>query len=152
MALDKKVSQLENQPIPGSSDLFKYGNDKNITYDQLKAAILAAGSSDTSVECESSATTNINLGSSSNYRGFTVDCVMTRGSKYRKEILQILSDGSDAFVLSSGYMTIPNDVEETLGVELTADTSSGQVRLNIIVDGTGAPIVKFTYKLTNLIV
>ena len=148
-ALDKKPSQMPNQAIPGESDLFVYGNDVVATWAQLKAAIASASSSLSLETCLANATTNINLGSASLYKGFTIDIEYKRGTRYRKEILQVINDLSDAYVFSSGFITIPNTEEETLGLEISADIDSGQARLNIIVDNSSVTNVNVAYRLTN---
>ena len=153
MATNKATSELTNKPSPSGPDFFRYGSvgqDWNITWDQIINALQNTGISTQSILVISDTTYILNLGLLSVFGGFTIDYLATRATRVRKEILQIVTDGSTVQLLSSGFKTIPDTEDETCGLSFSVDINMGYVRLLITSDSSDPYQTKFIYNKTQL--
>jgi hypothetical protein len=90
------------------------------------------------------AVSNIVLGSILIYRSFKIEYTIDDGTNYRKGIVEVLHDGSNANVSGGSYF----DIGTITGISLNADISSGNARLNVTSSGVGSSF-EFVYKIVD---
>ena len=142
-----KTSQLPNKPVPQNSDNFRYGNDYRITWAQIEAALGLTSIATLSIA--SNTAQYLTLFSVTAQVKTTLDVYFKRGTtRYRMEQLQVMSDGVDIVIMSSGFKTIPINDTEDCGVTLSVSVISGFAVLEVATDNSDAETTVMTYKST----
>ena len=90
-----------------------------------------------STQCTADATTNINIGSTSTDVALTVEYIADRGSERRFGTFYIMYDGTN---INSGY---GHSIGPSLGMTLSADQSSGNIRIKVTVDDSDSTDIDF---------
>jgi hypothetical protein len=149
---NKKTSQLSNKTAPDNSDFIRLGNvnsDWYITWSQIVSALNLALSDIVTINVVTDTTYNLILGNTPAFAGFTIDYIAIRGTRIRKEILQILCDGTNVLIQETGYRTLPDTEDEDCGLAFAVDISGDNIRLIITSDDSDASTTKIMYKQTS---
>lgn len=122
-----------------SGNLAELDSNGNLVDSGIGAAVQASITDD--------ATTNITLGVAATYRAFKIEYTLDDGTNFKKGIIDVMHDGSSAYVDESGSMSIGT----ISGISFDADINSGNVRLLVTAASVGSSL-KMVHKIINTLI